>query len=264
MSKNSKIKSTVEKISSRLSSEKISRLQICLENETIDKGSNIYDFIDMLDLSKEEIKPITRLFDYLDDIKIVPLLLEYNKEIRELKRGLEDSSSLVWTGPIIDGSVMHTFNTIVAMIREARSSITIVGYTIWNDPKDAKPSAAQIKKIFRELALASKKNVQIELFFDRDRNFKILRNSIRKMWTAGVPLPRLYAFNKKEKDSSLHAKTILIDDSEALITSANMTGRAVTRNIEFGVRVKGKVARNSRKLLEKLLDKGYFVEDNWQ
>lgn len=42
-------------------------------------------------------------------------------------------------------------------------------------------------------------------------------------------------WNGSEKESTLHAKFLLVDSNSAFVTSANITGRALTNNVELGV-----------------------------
>lgn len=53
--------------------------------------------------------------------------------------------------------------------------------------------------------------------------------AIRLHWPAGQP-PR---------GASLHAKIIVVDDEVALVTSANLTSRAMEANIECGILIRG-------------------------
>lgn len=257
------LKYQIEKILTNVPKEKVIKLQTCLDNGQINKNSDVYDFDEHLNFLTEEIRLVRQLFDLYDDGKILSLLLEFGKESHQLRNKLETMSTLVWTSPLIDENAPQTFNTMLEMIRGCQRTVTIVGYAIWGDAKDIDPNAPQMKIIFEELAklIQSKKNV--ELFFDKDDNFEKLKNNVKKMWTSGVPLPKIFGFQKQEKYSSLHAKMLLIDDSNILITSANMTGRAITRNVELGIRTKGIVAKNARNLINRLVNAGYFKEESW-
>jgi phosphatidylserine/phosphatidylglycerophosphate/cardiolipin synthase-like enzyme len=61
-----------------------------------------------------------------------------------------------------------------------------------------------------------------------------------KNWPFGEPLPSIYCDPRtaeRESRFSLHAKRIVVDETRALVTSANFTDRGQTRNIEMGVLV---------------------------
>lgn len=59
---------------------------------------------------------------------------------------------------------------------------------------------------------------------------------MEKNWTFGPPVPALY-YDPRTVTSwtTLHAKCVVVDERRALITSANFTKRAQTKNIEVGV-----------------------------
>jgi len=58
--------------------------------------------------------------------------------------------------------------------------------------------------------------------------------------------------------SSMHCKTLLVDGSDLLITSANFTFHGMGGNMEFGIRLQGDQAGASRPALMSLLNSGHF------
>ena len=57
----------------------------------------------------------------------------------------------------------------------------------------------------------------------------------------------------------MHAKLIVGDQKDALVTSANLTMHALDKNIEMGVRLKGKPAQKIARHLESLIEEGILV-----
>ncbi len=51
---------------------------------------------------------------------------------------------------------------------------------------------------------------------------------------------------------------MIIDGKELLITSANLTGRVISRNVEIGIRHKGNSAKNADKLVRTLIQNEFF------
>ena len=68
---------------------------------------------------------------------------------------------------------------------------------------------------------------------------KRIDDFIDKNWPFGEPLPDVYYDPRTAVPGppwvSLHAKCVVVDERWALVTSANFTDRAQTRNIELGV-----------------------------
>ena len=60
--------------------------------------------------------------------------------------------------------------------------------------------------------------------------------------------------------SSMHCKTLLVDSSDLLITSANFTFHGMGGNMEFGIRVYGEQAESSRPAILSLLNSGHFTK----
>ena len=74
--------------------------------------------------------------------------------------------------------------------------------------------------------------------------------------------PKIYT--RKQKDSKyykIHAKVILIEDREMLVTSANLTHLGTLINFELGLSVKGPAVKKMRELVDKMIDKEYFLVD---
>ena len=84
---------------------------------------------------------------------------------------------------------------------------------------------------------------------------------IAKVWGDIEYFPEIYSYD--DVDSSLHAKFLIVDREEILVTSANMTDRAMTRNLEMGIRHKGKVAKDAAELVELLIKKKIISEINY-
>ena len=89
------------------------------------------------------------------------------------------------------------------------------------------------------------------------------RNFAEKEWP-GKRLPRLYydprslgAANTVQ--SALHAKCVVIDGTEALVTSANFTAAAQERNMELGLLVKSPaIAERIEEHVLALIDKKHL------
>jgi len=80
----------------------------------------------------------------------------------------------------------------------------------------------------------------------RDRALLAENPADNPAYTAtGVPFPGLAAIrlrwpaSKRPPGAALHAKIIVIDDRIALVTSANLTNRAMETNLECGILIRG-------------------------
>ena len=60
----------------------------------------------------------------------------------------------------------------------------------------------------------------------------------------------------KQYDRKLHAKVIVADRRDALVTSANLTGAGLLDNLEMGLHIKGDSARAIVRHFDLLIDEG--------
>lgn len=239
----------IENLVLDLSSKKISNFKKLILENKIDKNTNLFELRSKLNLTSEETSVVKNVLDCFDDLNSILLSIDLISEIYKLRETNEKSHSLVWTSPFVfNEDADNTKTTLLDMIDSAKKSIIIVGYTIERDTKE----------IFAALEHASQKGVAIKLLFDNAEKFVPL---VEKMWENKGTLPQLYSYKpKKMKHSSLHAKVMIIDGKELLITSANLTGRGISRNVEIGIRHKGNSAKNAEKLVRTLIQNEFLVK----
>ncbi len=164
---------------------------------------------------------------------------------RSASQQIRDRIELVWTGPEVTGSQSRDTSVVVReLFSNAKKSVLISSFAIDRGEK--------ARKLFQVLAERMDANpelyVQMFLNIQRPHNSEVAESILlrefadtfrRDIW-AGNRLPEVFydsrslAVNVKQK-SSLHAKSIIVDEESVLITSANFTEAAHERNIEAGV-----------------------------
>ena len=144
-------------------------------------------------------------------------------------------------------NIDNTSRVMLEMINSATKSITLVGYLIQNGSK----------KIFNALYnIQLKKNIKIRFIFnDGDKYY----NKIRTYWPESEKLPPIYTYKPKKPNTSLHAKIIIIDSCDILVTSANLTNYGINENIEMGIRSKANLANDAENLFDSLIEKNFLV-----
>ncbi|MFI4971360.1 MAG: DISARM system phospholipase D-like protein DrmC, partial [Hyphomicrobiales bacterium] len=156
-------------------------------------------------------------------------------------RGQVPATQVVWTGPKVDGSFLRATREVVReIIRGARGDLLVVGY--WITARD--DGEGIIEELIASLGDAVGRGVTVTIIIDervrpdgRD-NRRILVSA----WPAGVALPRILTWRlpADEQHLKLHAKVLVADQHDALVTSANLTSYAMDRNMEMGVRIVGR------------------------
>lgn len=220
------------------------------------KNNSNFSLIEMensLSINSSDMKNIKKLFRFFDNANLYSLLIEsfLQKKLSEDKT----LSKLVITSNIYHQGVSSTHDEIFRMLNVANKKIIIVGYWVYDFPK--------FFETLQEIQTKNNHNIDIEFYFDSTTKWK---KSILKNWPIGYR-PKIYGVNTKQEKNKikkmkrLHAKMIIIDDKECLITSANLTKNAMEVNIEAGIwTCDKKIIRDSIHVLKELKNEGTLIE----
>lgn len=139
------------------------------------------------------------------------------------------SVSVVWTGPESGVSSSRlTAATVIDLINEARVEILLVSYATQTEPS-----------ISTALSAAEPRGVMVTLLVERNADNPSYTSPL------SVPFPSVEALRlhwpraQRPSGAALHAKVIVVDDSVALVGSANLTSRAMESNLECGILIRG-------------------------
>jgi phosphatidylserine/phosphatidylglycerophosphate/cardiolipin synthase-like enzyme len=145
----------------------------------------------------------------------------------------EQSIELVWTGPTTPFvSTRRTEQALLQVINSARQSIFITSFV-----------AYEVPIIVEALNATSDRGVCISILLELSRAHggSVKFDVISKM-RSQVPAAKLYAWRDKADFFSggcVHAKVAVADGKTCFITSANLTGHAMEKNIEAGILITG-------------------------
>lgn len=149
------------------------------------------------------------------------------------KASAEQTTELVWTGPTTPFiSARRTEQALLQVINAAKATLFITSFVAYKVPG-----------IVKALNEASNRGVLISMLFEssQDHGGSITIDAIGKMKTL-VPAARIYAWQNKVEpflDGRVHAKVAVADETICFITSANLTGFAMEKNMEAGILVSG-------------------------
>lgn len=145
----------------------------------------------------------------------------------------EQSTELVWTGPTTPFvSTRRTEQALLQVINSAGQSLFITSFVAYD-----------VSTIVKALNAANARGVAISMLLEssQDHGGSITFDAIGKMKTL-VPTAKLYAWRDKTDPFSsgrVHAKVAVADGRICFITSANLTGHAMEKNMEAGVLISG-------------------------
>ena len=176
----------------------------------------------------------------------VAILIDSVVQDRELFRDSGPTGiDLVTSGPEAPGITNRDTSVVVReMFAHANHSVTVIGYAVY-----------QGQKVFEALArrMDSKPELQVELFLNIPRGdgdttkseilvSRFVERFKSHQWPKGSRFPAVYYDPRSVSDttpirSSLHAKCVVVDDTEVFVSSANFTEAGQERNIEVGLRL---------------------------
>ena len=165
------------------------------------------------------------------------------------KASSQQSIELVWTGPTTPVvSARRTEQALLQVINAAEQTLFVISFVAYD-----------VSAIVNALNAAAARGVAISMLLEPSKvhGGSISFDAIGKM-SALVPSANLYAWRDKSDQfsgGSVHAKVAVADDKICFITSANLTGYAMEKNMEAGVLVtEGHIPNLLREHLQSLVD----------
>ena len=161
---------------------------------------------------------------------------------------------IAWTYP---GEVRPAVRTTGAVAREivdgARRSLLVVGYSVTIDPDLAGLAARTVAA----MGAAADRGVVVTAILHRDPKN---RSALLRGWPRAREAPRIFTWPAREDEmASLHAKVLVADARDALVTSANLTYHGFEGNVEVGVRITGDAAAELESVFHELIRVRDFV-----
>lgn len=143
--------------------------------------------------------------------------------------------SLVWTGPDTHlVPVRRSEQVLLEIINSAKETLFLVSFVLVNIP--------EIEEAIRT-ALAKDVDVRMLLESEDKNDSEPFQKTIDRLLRE-IPGLTLYVWPREKRESvdsgfaRVHAKCIVADQSNAFLTSANLTSAALDRNIEMGVNIR--------------------------
>ena len=149
------------------------------------------------------------------------------------KASNQQSTELVWTGPTTPiVSARRTEQALLQVINAAKHTLFITSFVAYD-----------VSAIVNALIEATGRGVELSMLLEssEDQGGNISFDAIGMMRSL-VPAARLYAWHDKADSfsgGSVHAKVAVADGTICFITSANLTGHAMEKNMEAGVLISG-------------------------
>lgn len=165
---------------------------------------------------------------------------------------------IVWTGP--DSQIIplrRNDQALLQLIRSAEETLHIVSFAVY-----------KADNIHQAIVDAANRGVAISIYLETpdESDGKMSFDTVRALGEDVVKRVKLYVWPREKRPlaengnmGSLHAKLALADGRLLLISSANLTGYAMTLNMEMGAMIRGGDAPlQVEKHLLRLVEQGDF------
>jgi len=145
----------------------------------------------------------------------------------------ELSVELVWTGPTTRFvPTRRTEQVLLDLIAGARSDLFLVSFVAYD-----------VRSVVIAMNEASTRGVRLRVLLEASTSHGgSLNVDPAIVMRANVPTAELFTWKENPEpfvDGKVHAKVAVVDSKRAFITSANLTGHALEKNMEAGVLING-------------------------
>lgn len=184
--------------------------------------------------------------------EVAGMLLGASEARQRIEREL--GVELVWTGPTTRFvPTRRTEQVLIDLIAAAQSDLFLVSFVAYDVPSVA---TAMNEAAARGVRL----RVLLEASTSHGGSLNIDPAAIMR---SIVPSVEIYTWTQKPEpfvDGKVHAKVAVIDGVRAFVTSANLTGHALEKNMEAGVLINGgPVPKTLNDHLQALIDVGIIA-----
>ena len=145
----------------------------------------------------------------------------------------ESSVELVWTGPTTPFvATRRTEQVLLDLIHSAQSDLFLVSFVAYD-----------VASVVESLNAATARGIDTRILLETSTSHggSLSVDSVSTM-RSSVPLAALYVWTERPypfADGRVHAKVAVADGKSAFLTSANLTGHALEKNMEAGVIIRG-------------------------
>lgn len=186
---------------------------------------------------------------YPDPARVLRLCLQALRvQHDELQPRLLEAELVATLPPEVPGIARPTGQVLIEMLRPPVREVIFLGYEV---------SDEVLMQLLRDAAVGGANVIGI---CDREHG---AAQRVLERWPPGTRKPRLFQ-DRQRRDgaryASMHAKCLLVDGDDLLVTSANFTFHGLHGNIEIGIRLSGAPAAEARKIFSHLVESRVLEE----
>ena len=150
-----------------------------------------------------------------------------------------EKAELAITAPISFKLKARKINEVITnMIQDSQKSITLTGYSV----------SDYFSEMIDLIISKSQQGIYVRLYLN---DYEILKSNLKRLMDLRTKHLRVFDYQKQDDEmAALHAKTIVVDEKELLVSSANLSYHGMQGNVEMGIRL---VSEDKAKQVESLL-----------
>ncbi len=184
---------------------------------------------------------VCEALDALKSRGLSPAAVRLALEAADAALSSVDRPELVWSGPEVPGvHARDTRRVFEELVDRAQHSVWVSAYAFYDGPR-------AFKHIARRMEAVPQLDVTLLLNIQRRANdssapAELVKRFADRFWKRDWPGERrpVVVYDPRSLEPAgaegvLHAKALVVDDSAAFVTSANLTEAAFDRNLELGV-----------------------------
>lgn len=162
-----------------------------------------------------------------------------------------EKAELAITAPVSFKLKARKIHEVVeTMLQDSKKSITLTGYSVSDYFNE------MIDLIIRK----SQQGVYVRLYLN---DYEKHKTHLKRLMDLRTKHLRVFDYQKKDDDSmaALHAKTIVVDERNLLVSSANLSYHGMEGNVEMGIRLESMdKAKQVEDLLKEMVGMKIFKE----
>mgnify|MGYP004619842009 FL=1 len=161
-----------------------------------------------------------------------------------------EKAELAITAPISFKLKARKINEVITnMIQDSQKSITLTGYSV----------SDYFSEMIDLIISKSQQGIYVRLYLN---DYEKHKTNLKRLMDLRTKQLRVFDYQKQEDEmAALHAKTIVVDEKELLVSSANLSYHGMQGNVEMGIRlVSDDKAKQVESLLKEMVGMKIFKE----
>ena len=194
------------------------------------------------------------------DERSLAVALRVGNRLRTVERLARPEIEIAWTGPAAAGPLVRPTSSILEnMLESTRDAgeILLVGYALTAQP------GTTMERVVSLLVDAARRRASLSVVLHSDEEETANLDNLMALWDIFVTKPKIFTWRPSldHPYTKLHAKCLVVDRLDALVTSANFTFHGMESNLELGLRVRGPQAGAIAERFDHLIGSG--VLEQW-